>query len=165
MITSKTNTILVLLAVTVIGLGSTSVTSFAETEVQLYGTYQGQDTSMDENGGTFSDVGNYSIFDKPIATDGTFEFIPDPTREDGEYTLVKYTLSDGNGNNLSIESTELGFTEYANGKYGVSLSTWKVVSGEGKFEGATGQGMDKTIFDMEDFSYKGMISGTLNLAS
>ena len=166
MITSKTS-ITVLLAIVAVGLASTTMmsSSFADVQVQMYGTYQGQDNEMDDVGGTFSDVGNYSIFDEPITTHGTFEFIPDPTHEDGEYTLVRYVLSDGNGNSLSIESTELGFTEYANGKFGMSLSAWKVISGEGKFEGSTGQGMDRTIFNMEDFSYKGMMSGTLNLAS
>ena len=164
MIIQKTN-MTVLLTIAVMGLITTATTSFADTEMSIYGTYEGQDTSSDETGGTFTDVGNYSIFDGPITTSGTFEYISDPTYEDGFYTLVKYVLSDGEGNSLEIENKEIAFIEYADGKFGLSIWTWKVISGEGRFEGATGQGMDRTVFNLDDFSYKGMMSGTLNLTS
>ena len=161
----KTN-IAALLAIAAMGLiTATTTTSFADTEMSFYGTYEGQDTSGDDMSGTFSDLGNYSVFEEPIVTDGTYEFVLDPTHEDGGYYVTKYVLSDSNGNSLKIESKEITFIEYANGKLGLSISQWKVVEGEGKFKDASGEGMDKTVFNLDDFSYKGMMSGTLNLAS
>ena len=161
----KTN-ITALLAIAAIGLiAATTTASFAETEVPLYGTYQGQDTSGDDMGGTFSDLGSYSIFEDPVVTDGTYEFVVDTAHEDGGYYITKYALSDGNGNSLTIEGKEIAFIEYANGRLGMAISEWNVVGGEGKFSGATGQGMDRTLFNLDDYSYMGTISGTINLTS
>ena len=161
----KTNVAALLAIVTVGLITATTTVSFAEAETPLYGTYQGQDTSGDDMSGTFSDLGSYSIFEEPIITDGTYEFITDSSYEYGGYYVTKYALSDGNGNSLKIEAKEIAFIEYANGRLGMSISEWKVVGGEGKFNGATGQGMDRTLFNLDDYSYMGTISGTISLAS
>ena len=36
--------------------------------------------------------------------------------------------------------------------------------GEGKFEGATGEGFGRVWFNLEDMSYKGTMSGTIFLS-
>ena len=47
---------------------------------------------------------------------------------------------------------------------GLAQDEWKIVGGEGKFEGATGEGVGRVWFNLEDMSYKGTMSGTIFLS-
>ena len=162
----KTSQLVALIAVLTVGLFATGLTStvFADSSLPLRGMYEGYDTEGDDYSGSFVDWGTYSIFDGIVEVNGTYEFVEDSTYELGGYYTTQYTISDGKGNLLQFENKEVSWLEYANGKYGIAQSEWKIVGGEGKFEGATGEGNERVWFNLEDMSYKGITSGTIFLS-
>ena len=164
--TSKSNLFLAISAAVTVGLFVTGITAtaFAESIVPFQGIYEGYDSDGDDFSGSFVDWGTYSVFQGVMETHGTYEFIEVPTDESGGHYVTNYTISDDQGNSLEFESTEISWIEYAQGKFGVAQSEWKVVGGEGKFEGATGNGLERTWFNLEDWSYKGTTSGSIRLS-
>ena len=139
-------------------------TASAESVVPFRGMYEGYDSEGDEYSGSFVDWGMYSVFDGTVEVHGTYQFVEQPATESGGYYTGEYTISDNQGNSLSFESQEVSWIEYGQGKYGIAQSEWKIVSGEGKFAGATGEGTDRTWYNLDDMSYKGIISGDIFLS-
>ena len=136
----------------------------AESIVPFRGMYEGHDSEGDEHSGSFVDWGTYSVFEGIVEAHGTYQFVEQPATESGGYYTGEYTISDKQGNSLSFESQEVSWIEYGQGKYGIAQSEWKIVGGEGKFAGATGEGTDRVWFNLEDMSYKGIISGDIFLS-
>ena len=162
----KSNLFVALTVVFAVSLISTGINAvaFAESSIPFRGTFEGHDLEGDDYSGTFVDWGTYSVFDGLVKASGTYQFVEDPTLELGGYYTTEYTLSDGLGNILQFENREVSWTEYANGKFGMAQDEWKIVGGEGKFEGATGEGIGRVWFNLEDMSYKGTMSGTIFLS-
>ena len=163
---SKTSQLAILTATLVASLFATGLTvsAFAETTIPFRGMYEGHDSEGNDLGGSFVDWGTYSIFDGVVQVQGTYEFVEIPTHEFGGYYTTQYTVSDGQGNSLSFETVEISWVEYGNGKFGVAQSDWKIVGGEGKYTGATGEGNERTWFNLEDMSYKGITSGDITIS-
>ena len=163
---NKTSQFVVLTATLVAGLFATGLaaSAFAETNIPFRGMYEGFDSEGDDLSGSFVDWGTYSVFDGVVEVHGTYLFVEDPTQELGGYYTTQYTISDGEGNSISFENREVSWVEYGNGKYGIAQSEWKIVGGEGKFAGATGEGNERVWFNLEDMSYKGITSGDIFLS-
>ena len=158
---NKSSQFVVLTATLVAGLFATGLTAsaFAETTIPFRGMYEGFDSEGDDLSGSFVDWGTYSVFDGVVEVHGTYYF------DDAIDTFTtQYTISDENGNSLSFETVETNFIEYGKGKYGIAQSEWKIVGGEGKFAGATGEGNERTWYNLEDMSYKGITSGDVFLS-
>lgn len=163
---SKTSQLVVLTATIVAGLFATGITSaaYADSVLPFRGMYEGYDSEGDDLSGSFVDWGTYSLFDGVVEVHGTYQFIEIPTHEFGGYFTTQYTISDEDGNLLFFETREVSWMEYGNGKYGVAQNEWKIVGGEGKFAGATGEGDERTWFNLDDMSYKGITSGNIFLS-
>ena len=163
---SKTSQFVVLTATLVAGLFATGLTAsvFAETTIPFRGMYEGYDSEGDDLSGSFVDWGTYSVFEGVVEVHGTYQFVEDSTHELGGYYTTQYTISDDQGNLLAFENREVSWVEYGNGKYGIAQSEWKIVGGEGKFAGATGEGNERVWFNLEDMSYKGITSGDIFLS-
>lgn len=163
---SKTSQFVVLAVTIVAGLFATGITSaaYADSVLPFRGMYEGYDSEGDDLSGSFVDWGTYSVFDGVVEVHGTYQFVEIPTHEFGGYFTTQYTISDEDGNLLSFETREVSWMEYGNGKYGVAQNEWKIVGGEGKFAGATGEGDERTWFNLDDMSYKGITSGDIFLS-
>jgi len=162
---NKKSQFVVLAATLVGGLFATGLTTaFAETAIPFRGMYEGYDSEGDDLSGSFVDWGTYSVFDGVVEVHGTYQFVEDTTHELGGSYTTQYTISDGEGNLLTFENREVSWVEYGNGKYGIAQSEWKIVGGEGKFAGATGQGNERVWFNLDDMSYKGITSGDIFLS-
>ncbi len=163
---SKTSQTVVLAATIVVGLFATGITSaaYADSIIPFRGMYEGHDSEGDDFSGSFVDWGTYSVFDGVVEAHGTYQFVEIPTDDAGGYYITQYTISDGDGNLLSFETREVSWMEYGNGQYGVAQSEWKIVGGEGKFAGATGEGNERVWFNLDDMSYKGITSGDILLS-
>ena len=162
----KTNPFVVLAATLVVALFATGITSaaYADSVLPFRGMYEGYDSEGDDLSGSFVDWGTYSVFNGIVEAHGTYQFVEILTHESGGYFTTQYTISDGDGNLLSFESREISWIEYGNGQYGVAQSEWKIVGGEGKFAGATGEGNERVWFNLDDMSYKGITSGDIFLS-
>lgn len=163
-----TKTIMVILAALSMGIIATVGTApaFAESSsLPFQGSFEGYDTDGDDYSGSFVDYGLFSVFDGIVETTGVYEFIEDPTHEEGGYYATTYTISDESGNSLSFYDIEVSFLEYGQGKYGMSQTEWTITGGEGKFSDATGEGKSRVWFNLDDMTYKGITSGTVMLPS
>ena len=153
-----------LAATLILGTFALGNNAFAETTIPFRGMYEGYDSEGDDLSGSFVDWGTYSVFDGGIGVHGIYQFVEAVTPElDGYYT-TQYTISDGQGNPLAFENREVSWIEYGNGKYGIAQSEWKIVGGEGKFAGSTGEGNERVWFNLEDMSYNGITSGYISLS-
>jgi hypothetical protein len=165
---SMTKTIMVILAVLSVSLIATVGTTpvFAESSLLPFqGSFEGYDTEGDDYNGSFVDYGLFSVFDGIVETQGVYEFIEDTAHEEGGYYATTYTISDESGNSLSFYDVEISFLEYGPGKYGMSQTEWTITGGEGKFSDASGEGQSRVWFNLEDWTYKGITSGTVVLPS
>lgn len=144
-------------------VGATASADMSSTSVPFQGKYVGYDSGGDDLSGTFVDWGTYSLFEGTIETTGTYEFVEVPTDEYGGYYTTHYTISDDEGNSLEFVGVEVMWMEYAQGSLGLAQSEWEIVGGQGVYEGATGSGLDRTWFNLEDMSYWGTMSGTIHL--
>lgn len=163
---SKTSQFAVLTVTLAAGLFFTGITSevYGDSVLPFRGTYEGYDSEGDDLSGSFVDWGTYSLFDGVIEVHGTYQFVEILTDDADGYFTTQYTISDENGNLLSFETREISWMGYGNGQYGVAQSEWKIVGGEGKFAGATGDGVERTWFNLDDMSYKGITSGDVSLS-
>ena len=163
---NNTSQFVVLTAALVGGLFATGLatSAFAEETIPFRGMYEGYDSEGDDLSGSFVDWGTYSVFDGVVEVHGTYQFVEDFSHEMGGYYTTQYTISDEDGNLLSFENREVSWIEYGNGKYGIAQSEWKIVGGEGKFAGATGEGNERVWFNLDDMSYKGITSGNIFLS-
>jgi hypothetical protein len=158
---TKTSQFVVLTATLVVGLFALAIppTIYAESVTPFRGIYEGGDSDGTDDDGSFNDLGIYSAFDGVVESQGTYHF--DNTLD--TFT-TQYTISDEDGNSLSFETIETDFIEYGKGKFGIAQSEWTIVGGEGKFSGATGSGDERTWYNLEDMSYKGITSGDIFLS-
>ena len=161
-----TKTIMAILAALSVGIIATVGTApvFAES-LPFQGSFEGYDVDGDDYNGTFIDFGLFSVFDGIVETQGVYEFIEDPTHEEGGYYATTYTMSDESGNSLSFYDIEVSFLEYGQGKYGMAQTEWTITGGEGKFIDATGEGKSRVWYNLDDMTYKGIQSGTVILPS
>jgi len=157
-------TLFAILFVGVIGIDATTP-AFAASSMPFQGSFEGYDTDGDDYSGTFTDFGLFSVFDGIVTTVGVYEFIDDPSHLDGGYYVTTYTMSDEYGNALSFYDVEISFLEYGQGKYGMSQTEWTITGGEGEFSDATGEGKSRVWFNLDDWTYKGITSGTVMLPS
>ena len=163
--TYKTSQSVALTAVLTVGLFTTGLTTaFAETEIPFGGMYIGHDTDGDDLSGSFVDWGNYSAFEGIMQVHGTYEFVEDESSEAGGYYATHYIIADEKGNALSFETREISWTEYGDGKYGIAENEWKIVGGQGKYAGATGEGTESVWFNLDNMSYKGITTGSIFLS-
>ena len=162
---AKTSRLAVLAATLVTGLFATglSVSASAETDIPFGGMYIGHDSDGDDLSGSFVDWGTYSAFEGVMKVHGTYLFVEDESDEQGGYFTTQFTISDDDGNTLSFESREVSWIEYGDGKYGIAESEWKIVDGKGKYSGATGTGTDRVWYNLDNMSYKGIITGNISL--
>ena len=163
--TNKTSQLVVLSATLVAGLFAMGLTAsaFAETAMPFGGTYIGYDSDGDDLSGSFVDWGIYSGFGGVVQVHGTYQFVEDESHESGGYFTSQYTIEDRKGNALSFETVEVSWSEDDDGKYGVAENEWKIVSGKGKYAGATGEGTESVWYNLEYMSYKGTITGNIFL--
>ena len=141
-----------------------STTAYADSVIPFRGMYEGYDSQGDDYSGSFVDWGTYSVFEGLVEVHGTYEFVEEPATDSGGYYTTQYVISDDQGNTLAFENREISWIEYGQGKYGIAQSEWKIVHGEGKFAGATGEGTERVWFNLEDMSYKGITSGDIFLS-
>jgi len=162
---TKTSQLVVLSATLVASLFATGLTTaFAETAIPFGGRYIGHDSDGDDLSGSFVDWGTYSAFDGVMQVHGTYLFVEDDSHEMGGYFTTQYVISDDQGNSLSFENREVSWLEYGDGKYGIAESEWKIVGGEGKYAGATGEGTERVWYNLDNMSYKGITSGDIFLS-
>ena len=146
----------ILVGILILGIFVTPV--FAETIIPFRGTFESTGDSR-----YFTDIGKYSVFDGVVTGNGEVIWIPDSANGLGGYEISRYTISDNIGNSLSFEAKEIFFHEYAKHKFAVGQYEWKVLNGTGKFEGATGEGMDRVWYKLSEMSYRGISSGNIIL--
>ena len=161
---TKTISVMALAATLILSTFALGNNAFAETTIPFRGMYEGYDSEGDDLSGSFVDWGTYSIFEGVVEVHGTYQFVEDVTDELGGYYTTQYTISDSEGNFLSFENREVSWVEYGQGKYGIAQSEWKIIGGEGKFAGATGEGNERVWFNLDDMSYKGITSGNIFLS-
>ncbi len=137
--------------------GTFTTTAFAEI-IPFRGTFESSGDSR-----YFTDIGKYSVFDDVVTGNGEVIWVPTSDDGTGGYEISRYTISDDIGNSISFEAKEMFYHEYAKHKFGVGQYEWKILDGTGKFEGATGQGVDRVWYKLSDMSYRGVSSGNLIL--
>ena len=162
---TKTSQLVVLAAMLVAGLFATGLTvsAAAETVIPFGGMYIGHDSDGDDLSGSFVDWGTYSAFEGVMQVHGTYLFVEDQSDEQEGYFTTQFNISDDEGNLLSFESREISWIEYGDGKYGIAESEWKIVDGKGMYAGATGEGTDRVWYNLDNMSYKGIITGSFSL--
>lgn len=162
-----TKTIMAIFAVLSAGIIATVGTTpaFAESSLPFQGSFEGYDAAGDDYSGSFIDYGLFSVFDGIVETQGVYEFIEDPTHEEGGYYATTYTMSDESGNSLSFYDIEVSFLEYSQGKYGMAQTEWTITGGEGEFSDAVGEGKSRVWYNLDEMTYKGIQSGTVMLPS
>ena len=55
---------------------------------------KGYDTDGDDYSGSFVDFGLFSVFEGIVETKGVYEFVEDPSHQEGGYYATTYTISD-----------------------------------------------------------------------
>ena len=90
-----TKTIMAILAALSVGIIATVGTApaFAELSLPFQGSFEGYDTDGDDYSGSFVDFGLFSVFEGIVETKGVYEFIEDPSHQEGGYYVPPHTQS------------------------------------------------------------------------
>ena len=149
----------------VLGTLSLGASVFADNSLEFDGTFKGAIRAGNDQSGQFVDTGTYTLFEGVSVAKGNYKITPDDSKPCGGTVELNYTIRDRNGNSMSFEDKEINCYVHQNGKNLVSVSEWTIVDGEGKFEGATGNGYSRVILELRSFTYHGDMTGELTLGS